>query len=68
MKLFRKLLPFLAGPDVPSVEVPSTSIYFSRLMADLISDTKDLSYPIWRIESNVFHTHGPTPSTVVMRY
>ena len=68
MKLFRKLLPFLAGPDVPSVEVPSTSIYFSRLMADLISDTKDLSYPIWRIESNVFHTHGPNPSTIVMRY
>ena len=68
MKLFRKLLPFLAGPDVPSVEVPSTSIYFSRLMADLISDTKDLSYPIWRIESNVFHIHGPNPSTIVMRY
>lgn len=68
MKLFRKLITSFAGSGIPTTEVPSTSIYFTRLLADLISDTKDLHYPIWRIESNVFHVHGKSPTTIVMRY
>jgi Glycosyl transferases group 1 len=51
-----------------SKETPTTSIYFSDVMSDLIGENTASKKPILRIEPNVFMTVGQNPKILVVRY
>lgn len=48
-------------------ESPSSYIYFSGPLADLIGLPGTQSKPIWRLEPNVFHVREPAPIYLIFR-